>query len=99
MGHTGVTQFMRIAQLARAHHVQTMPHATIGVGIFAAASLHASATILDLPWHEYQHSIFDRSAELLDGRLRCAEGFFDLPEGPGLGVTPNRRFWDHATAC
>lgn len=95
MGHTGVTQFMRIAHLAQAHHARVMPHATIGVGIFMAASLHASAAILDLPFHEYQHSVFDRASVLLDGQLRCEAGFFALPEGPGLGVVPNARFQDH----
>lgn len=96
MGHTGITQFMRIAHLAQAHHARVVPHATIGAGIFAAASLHASSTILSLPWHEYQHSIFHHSASLMDGRLKCRAGYFELPEGPGLGVTPNARFWDNA---
>jgi hypothetical protein len=39
-----------------------MPHATIGVGIFMAASLHASVAAGGVPYHEYQHSIFDRNA-------------------------------------
>ncbi|MGH6614404.1 mandelate racemase/muconate lactonizing enzyme family protein [Sphingomonas sp.] len=98
MGHTGITQFMRIAHLAQAHHARVMPHATIGVGIFAAASLHAAAAIRDLPYHEYQHSIFDRSAQLLDGRLECTAGQFALPEGPGLGVVPNAMLWDHVVS-
>lgn len=97
MGHTGITQFMRIARLAEAHHVRVMPHATIGVGIFAAASLHAAAAVRDLPYHEYQHSILPRSAQLLDGRLSCTAGAFALPEGPGLGVAPNAAFWNHVT--
>jgi galactonate dehydratase len=97
MGHTGITQFMRIAHLAEAHHARIIPHATIGAGIFVAASLQASAAILSLPWHEFQHSIFPRSAELMHGRLECAEGYFALPEGPGLGVKPNARFWEQAT--
>jgi galactonate dehydratase len=97
MGHTGITQFMRIAQLAQAHHAQIIPHATIGAGIFAAASLLASSTILNLRWHEYQHSIFHHSASLMDGRLECSDGHFVLPDGPGLGVTPNARFWENAT--
>lgn len=97
MGHSGITQFMRIAQLAQAHHAQVIPHATIGAGIFAAASLQASSTILSLPWHEYQHSIFHHSASLMDGRLECRDGHYLLPDGPGLGVTPNQRFWDNAT--
>ncbi|MGK6319622.1 mandelate racemase/muconate lactonizing enzyme family protein [Sphingomonas sp. DT-204] len=98
MGHTGITQFMRIAQLAGAHHIPTIPHATIGTGIFLAASLQASAAILDLPMHEYQHSIFDRNAALLDGTLTCEAGAYRLPEGPGLGVTPGEAFWRYAEA-
>ncbi|WP_025293085.1 mandelate racemase/muconate lactonizing enzyme family protein [Sphingomonas sanxanigenens] len=96
MGHTGITQFMRIAQLAGAQHVATIPHATIGVGIFQAASLQASAAILDLPMHEYQHSIMDRNAALLDGTLRCEAGAYALPQGPGLGVEPAAALWRHA---
>ncbi|MDH7973911.1 mandelate racemase/muconate lactonizing enzyme family protein [Sphingomonas sp. AR_OL41] len=97
MGHTGITQFMRIAQLTQAFHGKIIPHATIGVGIFAAASLQASSTVLDLPWHEYQHSIFHHGASLMDGGLSCSEGYFAVPEGVGLGVVPNDRFWENAT--
>lgn len=98
MGHTGVTQFMRIARLAEAHHARVMPHATIGAGIFMAASLHASAAILDLPYHEYQPTIFNRNARLLDGTVTCENGFFSLPTGPGHGVAPNAELWTYAVA-
>ncbi len=96
MGHTGITQFMRISRLAAAHHVVTIPHATIGVGIFQAASLQASAAVDDLPMHEYQHSILDRNAALLDGELTCEAGVYKLPSGPGLGVAPGAALWAHA---
>lgn len=96
MGHTGITQFMRIAELAGAHHLRTIPHATIGTGIFQAASLQASAAIADLPMHEYQHSIMDRNAALLDGQLKTEAGHYLLPQGPGLGVTPGEQLWKHA---
>lgn len=89
MGRTGITQFVRIAALAHAHHVQVIPHASIGLGIFLAASLQASATIQDLPAHEFQHSIFGRNLGFLAGNMACAEGFYSLPDGPGLGVEPN----------
>lgn len=95
MGHTGITQFMRIASLAAAHHVSVIPHATIGCGIFLAASLQASAAIGSLPWHEYQHSIFDRTASLLEPALVCEAGHYVVPAGVGLGIAPGAAFWDH----
>ncbi len=90
MGRTGITEFMRIAALAQAHHVPIIPHASVGVGIFLAASLQASAAIHDLPAHEFQHSIFTKNLRFLDGEMTCAEGFYGVPDRPGLGVEPNQ---------
>jgi len=90
MGHTGITQFLRIAHLAEACHVRIIPHATIGIGLFLAASLHASAALAGVIGHEYQHSIMDRNLRFLDQQgMACAAGAYTLPEGPGLGVTPS----------
>lgn len=95
MAHTGVSQFMAIARLADQFGARTIPHATIGVGIFMAASLQASATLPNCPYHEYQHSIFDRNLSYVDTAMRCAAGYYRLPTGPGLGVTPRPELWDH----
>lgn len=92
MAHTGVTQFMRIARMAEAFHCRIIPHASIGIGIFQAASLHASAALLNLPYHEYQHSVFDRNMEFVTGDMACRAGFFELPSGSGLGVAPTDSF-------
>ncbi|WP_420138392.1 mandelate racemase/muconate lactonizing enzyme family protein [Sphingomonas sp.] len=96
MGHTGVTQFMRIARVARDHDTLIAPHATIGVGVFLAASIQASAVIPHLWRHEWQHSVFDRGLELLEGMPPYADGAYALPNGPGLGVRPNDAFWNYA---
>ena len=90
MGRTGISSFWHICQLARAFHCKVMPHASIGIGIFQAASLQASAALANLALHEYQHSIFDRNLEYLEGSMRCQEGYFHLPDGPGLGVEPKQ---------
>jgi len=95
MGRTGLTSFWRICQLAQAFHVDIMPHASIGIGIFQAASLQASACLRDMPFHEYQHSIFDRNLRFLKGNMRCEAGFFYLPDGPGLGVEPDESIMKH----
>lgn len=96
MGHTGVTQFKRIADLAEARGAQVAPHATIGTGLFLAASLQVSATIASLWKHEWQHSIFDNGLALLETDMGYADGHYGLPSGPGLGARPSPRFWDHA---
>jgi galactonate dehydratase len=89
MGHTGVTDFMRMCGLAQVHHLEVIPHATIGIGIFLAASLHASAAAQRVTCHEFQHSIFEPNRRYLDGDMVCEAGSYRLPRGPGLGVKPS----------
>lgn len=96
LGRCGLTFMQRIGTLAQAWHRRLMPHASIGIGIFQAASLHFAATRDDLPFHEYQHSIFDRNLAYVETTMRCADGCFVLPEGPGLGITPREEVFRHA---
>lgn len=96
MAHTGITQFRRIAALAALHGAQLAPHATIGVGIFLAASLQVSSTLDGLWKHEWQHSVFERNLALLDTDMACHAGLYRPPTGPGLGVQPNAEFWARA---
>ena len=88
IAHTGVSQFLAIAKLAQSHGAGVVPHATIGVGIFMAASLHVASTLANCPYHEYQHSVFDRNLVHVDTTMRCEAGFYTLPTGPGIGATP-----------
>lgn len=98
MGHTGITQFRRIAALAADRGVAIAPHATIGTGLFLAASLQVSATLPPLWKHEWQPSIFERNLALLDSDMGYADSAYRLPSGPGLGSRPAAGFWDHAEA-
>jgi L-alanine-DL-glutamate epimerase-like enolase superfamily enzyme len=93
MGRTGITSFWNICQLALACNVTVMPHASIGIGIFQAASLQVSASLPNLVYHEYQHSIFDKNLKYIRGNMRCEAGYFHLPEGPGLGVEPSEEVY------
>jgi galactonate dehydratase len=94
IGHTGITQFARIAQMAQAFHVRIIPHASISAGIFMAASLQATAALQRVPYHEYQHSIFDRNLAFTDCDMACAAGHYTVPSGPGLGVRPSAALLD-----
>ena len=93
MGHIGLSQFMQICRMAKAFHMRVIPHASIGIGIFQAASLHAAAALPNCPMHEYQHSVFDRNLQYVKTSMACQSGFFTLPEGPGLGIEPADGVW------
>lgn len=94
MGHTGISQFMQIGRMANAFHMKVIPHASIGIGIYQAASLHATAALPNAPMHEYQHSVFDRNLKYVSTTMRCVAGAFSVPEGPGLGVEPSAAVWE-----
>jgi L-alanine-DL-glutamate epimerase-like enolase superfamily enzyme len=96
MGHTGITQFRRIAALATTHGARIAPHATIGTGIFLAASLHVSSTLPGLWKHEWQHTVLRHRPALLEGDMRYDRGGYVLPQGVGLGIAPGAAFWKHA---
>jgi len=93
MGHTGISQFMQIGRMANAFHMQMMPHASIGMGIYQAASLHAAAALPNVPMHEYQHSVLDRNLTYMKTTMTCRNGFFEMPQGPGLGIEPDASLW------
>ena len=99
MGHTGVTEFLHIGRMAHTFHVDTIPHASIGIGIFMAASLHATAALKRVPYHEYQHSIFDRNLVHVTGDMACAAGRYRLPSGPGHGVAPHPDVFNFVVAA
>jgi galactonate dehydratase len=99
MGHTGVTEFLHIGRMAHAFHVDTIPHASIGIGIFQAASLHATAALKRVPYHEYQHSIFDKNLRFVTGDMACANGVYQVPSGAGLGVEPHPDVFRHVIAA
>jgi len=89
MGHTGITEFLAIGRMAHAFHVDVIPHASIGIGVFMAASLQAAGALKRVPYHEYQHSIFDKNLRYVTGDMACADGAYRVPTGPGIGVEPH----------
>jgi len=96
IGHTGITEFAQIGRMAQAFHMNVIPHASISIGIFMAASLQAASTLQNVPYHEYQHSIFDRNLSHTTGDMGCGQGAYLVPTGAGLGVEPNEDIFRYA---
>jgi L-alanine-DL-glutamate epimerase-like enolase superfamily enzyme len=82
----GITELVRIAELAREHGVETVPHAWKS-GIIKAASLHVNAVIPEALFQEYCVAETPINTLLTRERLPVdADGFVAVPAGPGLGV-------------
>jgi L-alanine-DL-glutamate epimerase-like enolase superfamily enzyme len=98
IGHTGITEFIQIGRMAQTFHINTIPHASISVGIFMAASLVASSALQRIPYHEYQHSVFDRNLAFAEGDMSCVQGHYTVPTGVGLGVDPRDALFNFVVA-
>jgi L-alanine-DL-glutamate epimerase-like enolase superfamily enzyme len=82
----GISEGLKIARLADVHHTPWAAHVSMGTPIHIAAALHLAAAtpnflICECP--TYQNPIGN---SLLRTPVRCAEGYFHVPEGPGLGI-------------
>lgn len=82
----GVSEFVQVAALARAHGVEVMPHAPyFGPGF--VATLHLAAT---LPEGALLERLYvDLEASLYGALVDGVQGSFRVPDGPGLGVEPD----------
>ena len=91
MGHCGVTEFIGIARLAEANHARLMPHATVGTGIFLAASLHAASACPGFVLHDT--STASSTATSPCSRRACASTarITFCPTAPATAPCPPRR--------
>jgi L-alanine-DL-glutamate epimerase-like enolase superfamily enzyme len=82
----GITELLRIAELARTNNVETVPHAWKS-GIIKAASLHVNAVLPDALFQEYCIADTPINTTLTRERLPIdSEGYVAVPSGPGLGI-------------
>ena len=86
VGRAGISEVIKIANMAEAFNTLVAPHLSVGLGICIAATIHAAAAIPNLYLLEYQPPIFAAANLLLESPLSCATGFYELPTSPGLGV-------------
>jgi L-alanine-DL-glutamate epimerase-like enolase superfamily enzyme len=85
----GITETLRIAELARDHGIETVPHAWKS-GIIKAASLHVNAVLPDADALFQEYCVADTpiNTRLTNERLPIEEdGYVAVPTAPGLGIT------------
>ncbi|MDQ3161804.1 MAG: mandelate racemase/muconate lactonizing enzyme family protein [Actinomycetota bacterium] len=82
----GITETMRIAQLAHERGVGTVPHAWKS-GIIKAASLHVNAVLPEALFQEYCVAETEINTKLTRQRLLLEpDGCVAVPTAPGLGI-------------
>ena len=93
----GISEVMRIFELARVHGRQVMPHSP-AAGILSTASLHAYATVASaIEPHEYSTEYGpprDQIASLFVEPIEPVAGRMRLPDRPGLGLVLNEAVVD-----
>ena len=87
VGRTGISELVKIANMAESFNISVAPHLSVGLGVCIAASLQAAAAIPNLWILEYQPPVFELANTLLKEPLICEAGTYRLPEGSGLGIT------------
>ncbi|MEM8553774.1 MAG: mandelate racemase/muconate lactonizing enzyme family protein [Pseudomonadota bacterium] len=104
----GITEYQRVLALAHAHHTPVVNHVW-GSAIAVATNLHLLAAMPPLPgglhpWEpmlefDTTHNAFrdDLLQEPLNiqHQIKNNGGRVKIPNGPGLGVTPDRAVLDH----
>ncbi|MCC6565417.1 MAG: mandelate racemase/muconate lactonizing enzyme family protein [Chloroflexi bacterium] len=86
VGRVGLSELIKIAQMAEAFNIPVAPHLSVGLGACISASIHAAAAIPNLYMLEYQPPVFELANALLKTPLICERGRYRLPEGAGLGI-------------
>ena len=94
----GIGEALFIASLARLSAIACHPHACNGA-VALAATLQLLAVLPDptrlaedAPLLEYDFGENPLRTDLLTGPLDLEEGWFSIPDGPGLGVSPDVAF-------
>jgi galactonate dehydratase len=83
----GILETKKIAAWADAYYTLVAPH-NVGGPVATAAALHFAASTPNFKIQEHFNDFAeDWVKQLAPGNPEVTDGYFDLPQGPGLGVT------------
>jgi galactonate dehydratase len=85
----GISETKKIAAWADAYYMMMAPH-NVGGPISTAAALHVAASVPNFKIQEHFNDFAEAYVkEVAPGNPEVVDGYFALPQGPGLGVTLN----------
>ncbi|MER7443835.1 mandelate racemase/muconate lactonizing enzyme family protein [Micromonospora avicenniae] len=87
IGRTGVTEGTAVAALADLANLPILPHHSAALGVALAAGLHVAAATEHCPAFEWTPTLLETASAILAEPLAATTTSFEVPTGPGLGVT------------
>ena len=82
----GIAETRKLAATAETHYVMVAPH-NVGGPVLTAANLHLAATTPNFKIQEHFNDFADSAIKgVAPGLPEVVDGYFALPEAPGLGV-------------
>jgi len=100
IGHMGgILETRKLAATAETHHVLVAPH-NVGGPVLTAANLHLAACTTNFKIQEFFNDFADSDImACAPGLPRVVDGYFAIPDGPGLGVALDLDYvGEHPTA-
>jgi galactonate dehydratase len=85
LGRSGLTEGVRIAELAKHYSVPVVPHVSVALGPQLAAAIHYAAAC-DCPLLEYNPQVLAMANRFLAGPLALERAAYHVPSASGLGV-------------
>ncbi|MBU11421.1 MAG: mandelate racemase [Rhodobacteraceae bacterium] len=101
----GISEYLRVLALCHAHFTPVVNHVW-GSAVAVATNMHLLASMPDLPggmnpWepmlefdttdNKFRDELLETPLEI-QAQVARTNGYIALPEGPGLGITPDRDF-------
>jgi galactonate dehydratase len=85
----GLLEVKKIAAMADMHYMTVAPH-NVGGPVSTAIALHLAAATTNFKIQEHFNDFTEpHTRECATGCPKVVDGYFSLPQGPGLGVTLN----------
>ena len=88
----GILELKEIAAMAEANYVEIGPHNCNSSTVATSASVHAACTMPNFSILETFPWFSEIGDKICKNQLRVVDGYFHLPEGPGLGLDMNEDF-------
>jgi D-galactarolactone cycloisomerase len=89
----GITGMMQCAALARAHGVELVPHQTQPT-VGHLANIHVMSTIMHNAKPVELADQWERGSPVFVNPSETSDGYFTLPDAPGLGIEFDRKEMD-----